>query len=337
MKNILILNENEELFYFILNITKSLKSNPKTGKYWENLKKNPDISDKLFNMPDFITRNESLSNFIQFYICLRQKQFNKAILYLENQINNNKIDEFYVLMFLYGVGANLELEAYADVDDYYISSLLKTVINIKKSNFKEGYRLLGKVDTINRLYYFKELLYLHTSIELELYQEVENIFNELFLLNKDNNILKLLLAYYKTRNHDYYTAQKILESLPYRENGFDKAMDLLLFVLIETKQFDKAIQILKNSIRNEKDIFTLGKLYHAIGLLNDAMDCYNSVDEYNFEVNKQKGLLYFQLGEISVALEHFKKESEIRFNDIEIQKMIKYLELKQRWKSGIFT
>lgn len=331
-----ICTEKEEIFYFLIDITPSVKSNPELMKFWKIFKNDPNIITNQNKVPKSILKMDSLMLFFKFYHSLYFEEKNKAILYIENFINNEVFDEFYLLSILYGIKEDLEVNSYFEIDDQYYSNLMQTYYFIKHNDFDKAFSLLVEINGINRLSFLKEIFYLQCAIEKGLHEEAENLFDFLFTINKNNISLKKLYIYYLLRKgeilkaHSYFTKNKI-------KTNNAKERSLFLYNLIETKQYDKAISFLKNQSNTEEELFLLARLYHCLGLLDEAFNTYTKIDDTKFAVNKMKGIIYFQLGKMNEALNAFNEEIYKRYSDTDLLKIIKYLNLKKRWDNARYS
>ncbi len=322
--------EKEEICYFILDIFPFTKALPELNKFWQIFKYNPDIIESYSKIPSSIKKFESLIIFLRFYNSLYKGEHNKAILYIENFINNEIFDEFFLLTLLFGVKENLDIDSYFDLDDQYYANLLKAFYFIKHNDFDKAYNLLIEINSINRLSYLKELLYLHCAIEKGLFEESENIFELLFNINKNNNSLKKLYIYYLLRKGEILSAQKYFLKNKIKIVNY-KERTLFLYNLIESRQYDKAISFLRKEAKTDEELFLLARLYHIIGLLDEAFEIYEKIDDTKFPINKMKGLIFFQLGKTDEAIKYLKEEISKRFSDTDTMKIIRFLEIKKRW------
>lgn len=326
----IIYTENEEIFYYLLNIIPNSKFLPEINKFWDIFKQDTSIIENINKIPNNIKKNNSLFLFLRFYHALYSQQKNKAILVLENFVNNGIYDEFYLLSILFGIKEELEIESYFEIDDQYFTNLIKSYNFIKHNEYDKAYHLLIEINIINRLSFFREILYLQCAIEKKLYSEVENIFSFLFSINKKNDSLKKLYIYYLLRKGEILSVQKFFAKNKLNYHNFNEK-SLYLYNLIESKQFEKAINLLKSDLKREEEIFLLARLYHVIGLLDEAFSLYKKVDFEKYPVNKMLGIIFFQLGDYEKALQHLNEEINIRYTDTDTLKIIKYLELKKRW------
>ncbi|MFN3412408.1 MAG: tetratricopeptide repeat protein, partial [Exilispira sp.] len=249
------------------------------------------------------------------------------ILKHHGQLNLGK---FKIDNYEFCIKENLEIESYFEVDDQYYSSLIKSYYYIKHNDFDKAFSLLAEINSINRLSYLRELIYLQCAIEKGLYDEAENIFSLLYNINKNNEALKKLYAYYLLRKGEVIASCKYLEQMKLKLNN-DKEKTLYLYNLIESKQLDKAISYLKKEAKTEDKLFLLARLLHYIGILDEAFQIYEKIDEVQYPVNKMKGFIYFQLGKMDEALNSFNKEITVRFAETDLIKMIRYLKMKKRW------
>lgn len=330
-----LFTSNEEVIYFLMDIIPNTKTMPELNKFWPIFKKDPSIIENQIKIPDTIKKANSLFTFLKFYHAINSGQKNKAILLIENFINNEIYDEFYLYSLIWGIKNNLDVKSYFDIDDQYISNLLKSYHSIKLNDFDTAFNLLAEIDNINRLYYLKEILYLQCAIEKGLYDEADNIFSLLFQLNRNNNTLKKLYIYYLLRKSELNEAQKYIMKLFSTNKNFSKTeKSLYLYNLIESKQYDKAISFLKKIAECDEDYFLLARLYHTIGLLDEAYYYYNKIDDIKFPANKMKGIIFFQMGNIEKSINAFNEEKEKRFNDTDLIKIIRFLEIKKRWHDG---
>ncbi|MCR4421623.1 MAG: hypothetical protein NUV32_03985 [Exilispira sp.] len=325
--------EKEEIFYFLLDILPSVRTNNEIAKFWNLFKGNPSTFHNSHKIPNSISKMESLVLFFKFYQALYLEEKNKAILYIENFVNNEVFDEFYLLSVLFGIKENLDVQSYFEIDDQYFSNLLKTYYFIKLNDFDKAYNILIEINSINRLSLLKEIFYLQCAIEKGLYEESENIFTFLLEINKNNNPLKKLYVYYLIRKGQILEAQKYLAKNKIKINTI-KDRTLFLYNLLETKQFDKAISFLKKEGKTDEEFFLLARLYHVIGLLDEAFNIYDKLDDTKFAVNKMKGIIYFQLGKMDKALLAFNEEISKRYVDTDILKIIKFLKIKKRWNNA---
>ena len=325
--------EKEEIFYFLIDILPSVRRNNEINRFWNLFKINPFSFQNNYKLPSSISKMDSLLLFFKFYDALYHEEKNKAILYIENFVNNEIFDEFYLLSILYGIKENLDVQSYFEIDDQYYSNLLKTYYFIKHNDFDKAYNLLIEINSINRLSFLKEIFYLQCAIEKGLYEEAENIFSFLFEINKNNSSLKKLYVYYLIRKGQILEAQKYLVKNKIKINTI-KDRTLFLYNLLETKQFDKAITFLKKEGKTDEELFLLARLYHVIGLLDEAFYIYNKIDDTKFAVNKMKGIIYFQLGKMDEALLAFNEEISKRYVDTDLLKIIKFLKIKKRWNNA---
>ncbi|GEM_PF-2006917 len=324
--------QNEENLYYIFEIIPNTKSTPELKKFWSIFKNNPSIIENQTKIPQSIKDNFSLLLFFKFYYSLKLEQKNKAILYIENFINNELYDEFFVGTLLFAIKENLEVESYFEIEDQYYSNLLKSYYYIKHNEFDKAFNILADINSINRLSLLKEIFYLQCAIEKGLYDEAENIFSLLFEINKNNYPLKNLYIYYLLRKSEFAEAQKYFKKKgKNRLNQNEKT--LYIYNLIESKQYDSAITFLKKESECDEDFFLLARLYHLIGLIDEAYKYYDLVDEIKFPANKMKGIILFQLGKIDDAINFFKLEMEKRYSDTDLIKIIRFLEMKNRWNN----
>jgi len=231
---------------------------------------------------------------------------------------------------LFAIKENLEVESYFDIDDQYYTNILKAYYFIKHNDYDKAFSHLIAIDSINRLSLLKEILYLQCAIEKGLDNEAQNIFSYLFKINKNNKPLKKLYIYYLLRKAEYINTLKYFNrNVKIKLAAYEKP--LFIYNLIELKEYDKAITYLKKESNSDEDLFLLARLYHAIGLIDEAFKYYDMVDETQFPANKMKGIIFFQLGKISSAQDAFKKEIEIGYQDTDLIKITRFLEMKNRW------
>lgn len=113
------------------------------------------------------------------------------------------------------------------------------------------------------------------------------------------------------------------EAVNYLENIYKQTRSLIILarledILIETGEPARLIRIYKNSLIDDPDNntlkFFLGKLYHRLEMLDDAVEVLEDVDSsYSYpEISKIKGSIYTKRNQHEKAAEEFKKVIDMK-------------------------
>lgn len=224
------------------------------------------------NYVSFYKNKEKITiNKIEGLKALEEGNLKKAKYIFENLLKNDPENKEYIL-YLSTININLG-------NNNLIKKIHKTKNN-KNISFEEIKKLIKE----------------------KKYKKAIPLLEKLNKIQAESITIKEKLAYCYIKTSQYEKALKIYNILPERTQfNYYKAI-----CLYNLKQYKKALISLKN-VKSIDGIYLKGKIYHTIGDLDKALECYLFIDKYTYSIELRKKIAYILLKkeQFSKAIKYF--------------------------------
>lgn len=322
------MDNEEEIVYYFFNIINYCKDN-NAKKIIDNFK----TGEKIDSLEKKINGNyEDLFLFLKFIRNIKKSNKNSAYMIIEQFYSEDKINIYYLFLLIIGLNSGLDVDEFLNIKDELIKKIFLAYKLYFQKKFNSSYKVIASISYIQKYKPVIDLLLLQNLIELDLIDEALNILKEFLSKNKMNILFNLLVStiYFKKDNNlqaikTYTKFKNRLQNKKLREN--------YLYLLLKLNKEKHWINVItKYSNLEDQDYFYIAKYYHKMGFLDIAYDYYKKIDPIKFPVNKMIGIIYYQMGKIDETIKFLKKEIEVRGEHPDINKMLKYLQLKSLLK-----
>lgn len=314
----------EGIIYYFFSFIKNCEDNI-AKKIIDNYKNKKDIS--IFS-DKFKDKYKDLLLFIKYFENFKKKESEGCYILLEQFYSEGNYNIYYLFMLILAFNMGLKIEEFLNIDDELIKKILLSYKLYNQKKFTSSYKIIVSISYIQKYKMIIDLILLQNLIELNMLDEALTLAKEFYLKNKTNVLFNLIIGSIYLKKGDMIEALKYYNKFK-RKLKNQKLRENYFFILLKTGKPGLWVKVIsKIKILDDHDYYYIAKYYHKMGYLDFAYEYYKKVDPVKFPVHKMIGIIFYQMGKIKDTVFHLKKEIELRGEQPDVVRILKYLQLK---------